>query len=140
MRNAQEAGQLSFKMEQSSLGGGVAVQEPKRPFQEIEDVGHWEVGFGAAFNKLDRVCRQRKFGIVGAEAGEGVLQEGLAQGVQISRPRGLELDFAQVEQIQHAREPAFGSEGPFGNRFDPPVFGGEPGEDQAAFRETDSTH
>ena len=81
LRDAEKAGQFRFKMEQSFLGGGVAVQEPERPFQEIEDVGHWEVGFGATLDEFNGVGRERKLGIVGAEAGEGLQQEGFAQGV-----------------------------------------------------------
>jgi hypothetical protein len=87
------------------------------------------------FQKLAKVGRQQRGGVVFSQSLAPIADGNLAQNVQFAASGGLECDFAAEEQIEAAGKRTLRPPRSLGHGFHQPVVLGEPVRDQAGIRE-----
>ncbi len=130
-RDSQKANQFEFKVPQRSDRRRIGIKISECPFVQVKNVRHRKGWLRRALDQFHGVRCQANSWVLGAQTGKRLQKRCVLQKVKVARARRLELDFAEVEQVEHARQPAFGFESAFCHRFDPAVTAGEPGDDEA---------
>ena len=133
--DSQEANKLRFKVKEGSLRGRMAVQKTQCSFEKIKDFGQGGVCFGATFDEFDGVSTECNSGVFGTNTCVGIEQESLPQAVQVARAGGLELNIAEMKEVENPGHLALWTQGSFSNGFDAAVFRGKPGNNEACLCE-----
>ena len=135
--DAKEADQFGFEVEEGPERGFFAIEVGEETMEEIEQFGDRGLGFAGFFDEFDGVGGEEDFGVIGAEAWEAVLELGVPEGVEVAGACVLEVEFAEVEEVEDAGEAVLGAEDALGDGFDAAKVEGEPGDDEAGLGEAD---
>lgn len=135
--DAEQAGELAFKMKQRPPGCGLFAEMRERAAEKIEKIRRGMFKLGEVVHQFDEVGGECEARVFAAEAVAGIGEGAFAEGVEIGFRAAGKADFAVEKEIKCAGEAAFRAEGALRERLQFAVRGGEPRDDEACVAEAD---
>jgi hypothetical protein len=125
--------EFGFESEDEERGGGWGGEEGDEVVEEGIEAGERGIGFADLLDEDRGVGGATEVGVVGSEAGVGVLNGGFAEDVEVGTAAADEGELSFVEEVEASAEGGFGAARAFGDGGEASEVRGEPVDDEACF-------